>query len=100
MIFKHAFQEPCAGLIGRDRNLSSSGEHGTEWVLLDPGEVPTNNIGEASATKSAAGNITDLSISNWKTEIRNALANLRGKRQSDMMEGNRFPIERISDNLY
>ena len=59
-------------------------------MLLDPGEIPVDSIGEASATRGAAASITDLSISNWKTEIRNALANLRGKRQSDIMEGKQF----------
>ena len=52
--------------------------------------MPVDNIGEASATRGAAGSITDLSISNWKTEIRNALANLRRKRQSDIMEGKKM----------
>ncbi len=79
-------QEPCAGLIGKERALSSSGEHGPEWLLLDPGDLPADSIGDASASKGA-GNLTDLSITNWKTEIRNALATLRGKRQSDIMEG-------------
>ena len=33
------------------------------------------------------GGLSDISISNWKTEIRNALATLRYKRHSDVMEG-------------
>ena len=47
-------------------------------------QAPRETVGESSARVPGGKVWSNVSISNWKTELRNALANMRAKVHTDM----------------
>lgn len=81
-MFVQFLQEPSAGLVGGP--VFSNFEQSSDFTpILAPVEAPSETVGELSANAPAGGILANLSIAHLKTELRNALTNIRTKRPSD-----------------